>query len=381
VAAPSFVAVSAAVATATTATPAYPAGLAAGDLIVMFVSSNVAGIGSAPAGWTALGSPQTGGGTTVMAWTRTATGSETGTQTVNITSGTKGAAWMTAYRPVKGGTLTASSTYGSAATAAATVTVNGGSLTTLVDDLLVELSLLAAVSTFTTSTFNPILSQPGATMTTTARLSSRTGTNTLYFNQMSGEVTSGGTGAPSTTFTPAGSNGSGSVAYVLVRETVAAFNGSLALGGTGTLGATGKPAMAGATSLAGSGSLAVAGKPSAVGDMSRTGTGTLAISGSVATSGTLTLTSDGTLAAAGAPAATGTLTLAGLGALTVEGQPDTVGTLTLAGVGTLTIAGTAHGPATNITVTAALEPRRWTTLMPAPTKTATLQPRRWVGTL
>lgn len=361
-AAPSFVAVSAAVATGATATPAYPVGLAAGDLIVMFVSSSVSGIGSAPAGWTAIGSPQTGGGTTVMAWWRIATGAETGTQTVTITSGTKGAAWMTAYRPVKGGTLTATGTYGSQAAAASTVTVTGGSITTAVDDLLVELALLTAATSFTSAAFNPVLSQPSATMATTARLASRTSSNTLYFNQMSGEVTTGAAGAPSTTFTTVGSNGSGSAAYILVRETVAAaFAGTVALSGVGALTGAGTPATAGASTLTGAGSLATTGAPSASGALAFTGTGALSL--------------------AGTPGAVGTLALSSNGALTATGTPTTGGVLTLNADGTLTLAGHAQGPATNITVTATLEPSRWAATTPARTKTATLQTRRWAGTL
>ncbi len=70
-----------------------------GDVLILHVSSDVTGIGNAPAGWTEIASIQTGGGISCRTWYRISTGSETGTQTVNVTSGTKGVAgWTREFR-------------------------------------------------------------------------------------------------------------------------------------------------------------------------------------------------------------------------------------------------------------------------------------------
>ena len=143
--------------------------------------------------------------------------------------------------------------------------------------------------------------------------------------------------------------------------TVSAFSGAVALTGAGALSSTGMPALAG--------------------PLQRSGTGTLGATGTATIAGTLNTTANGTLELVGAPSHTGALILSSSGALTLAGFAATTGAINLAAAGSLTLAGMTAGPAINITVTAAFEPRRWSTLMPAPTKTATLQPRRWVGTL
>lgn len=97
----------------TSCTPGYPAGLAADDLILCAVQAREAASASAsmPAGWTLLasvagtfGTVGAGTGPTKMWWFTkdTVTGSESGTVTVTVTSGTVCIAAMFAFRSATG---------------------------------------------------------------------------------------------------------------------------------------------------------------------------------------------------------------------------------------------------------------------------------------
>lgn len=229
-AAPTHVATSAPAATSTTAVAAYPAGLAANDLLMLVVSSDSAGIGqpgTSPAGgWTQQGAVQTGGGTSVAVWVANSDGTEAGSVTTPITGGTKGATWMSAYRAAAGGDiLQATVSRGSDTdTSSTAIGVTGGtSFTTATDDLIVFAGLLAANpggSTFSGGISAGTITQ--ATMGTyTARSSARTGTNTLFYIQADRPVTTGGSAAPAFTATAAGANASGSGIFLRLHESVA----------------------------------------------------------------------------------------------------------------------------------------------------------------
>lgn len=222
-----FVSNSSPVATSTTATPSYPTGLASGDTIILAVSSDSSSIGqpaSAPAsGWTQRGTVQTGGGTSVAMWTATSAGTESGTVSVPITSGTKGAALMAAYRPGAGNSISVVRSQGSDTDSSSTaISVTGGqSLTSAANDLIVFFGLVAAASgTFSAGVSAATITQ--ATMGTyTARISARTGTNTLFYIIADRPVTTGATAAPAFTATAAGANASGAGFFLKLHEVTA----------------------------------------------------------------------------------------------------------------------------------------------------------------
>lgn len=226
-AAPSYVAQGGASAVTTATAPAYPAGIASGDLLLLFVSSDSSSIGSAPAGWTLLGATQTGGGMSCRAWWRTSAGTETGTQTINVTGGTKGVAFITAYRPATGGnTLTPTAFYASDTDATSNaIAMSGSSTTSATDNLWVfSVATVTTASTYTGSATSVSLTQTGATVSQTARFAGRTGTNTVYYGHVDAGVTSGGTGTPNYSSTAAGTgtNAAGSGVFIKVVESSAA---------------------------------------------------------------------------------------------------------------------------------------------------------------
>ena len=222
---PTYVAASTVVATSTSAACTYPAGFAANDLLIMLVSSDAATI-STPANWTLAGSIVTGGGTSVAAFKKTAAGSETGQVIATITGGTKGIATMVAYRPPAGGfsadikAITGAIDSDSSSTA---ISMTGGPITTVTDDLLVAWSLISANGgTFSNiSTANSISMSAGTLGTQTTRNSGRGSSNTLWYLHRDAPVVTGGTGNPAYTATAVGANASGSGLLFAIR-TVAA---------------------------------------------------------------------------------------------------------------------------------------------------------------
>jgi hypothetical protein len=155
-------------------------------------------------------------------WWRTSDGTETGTQTVNVTGGTKGAAWISAYRPSVGGNqLTPLACYGSDTDSSSTaVSFTGPSATSAVDNLWVGMLNVVAPSGSYSGNLTAIgISQSGATVAAdTARFGGRTATNTVAYGHTDAPVTTGGTGAPTYTATAVGANASGSGVLVLVVE-------------------------------------------------------------------------------------------------------------------------------------------------------------------
>jgi hypothetical protein len=222
---PTFVADSTVVATSTTATCTYPAGFAANDLLIMLVSTDATAV-STPSGWTQSGTTSTGGGTSVAVFKKTANGNETGSVTATITGGTKGVATMAAYRPPAGGfsadikAVTGGIDTDSSSTA---ISITGGSITTVTDDLLVVFGLISANGgTFTGNATSPAMSMSAGTLgTQTARATGRAATNTVFYVHRDVPVVTGGTGNPGYTATGAGANASGAAVFFAIR-TVAA---------------------------------------------------------------------------------------------------------------------------------------------------------------
>lgn len=218
---PTFVATSPVVAVTDSATCSYPAGFAAGDLLLMLVSTDGTAI-STPAGFTTAGATTTGGGASVAIFRKVATGAETGTVASTITGGTKGAATIAAYRPAAGEALSVAVFTGGADTDGTTtaVSVTGGSFTTQTNDLLGVFGLVVAAAggAFSAATTSDALAQAGATLgTQTGRIGDRAATDTLYYVLRDAPVTAGGTGAPSYAATAQGANATGAARFFAIR--------------------------------------------------------------------------------------------------------------------------------------------------------------------
>lgn len=117
----------------------------------------------------------------------------------------------------------------------------------------------------------------------------------------------------------------------------AAYSGTAALTGSGSLGVSGAPSVARTAALTGSGTLTTSG--SIGGTIALTGSGSLGVSGSPRPTGTVTLGGSGTLSAAGVPAPAAAVPLFGSGTLTAAGKPSTAGAVALSGSGTLGVSG------------------------------------------
>lgn len=221
---PTFVANSTVVAVAASATCTYPAGFAAGDLLLMLVSTDGTAV-STPTGFVAAGAITSGGGASVAVFRKTATGTETGTVTSTITGGTKGAATIAAYRPAAGeGLGVAVFTGGTDVDDTTTaLSMTGGSFTTEANDLLGVFGLAVAQpagSIFSAVVASASITQTGATLgTQTGRVGGRTGTNTLYYVLRDVAVTTGGTGAPTFAATAQGANATGAARFFAIRAT------------------------------------------------------------------------------------------------------------------------------------------------------------------
>jgi PKD domain len=225
-----YVAVGTAPALTTSASPGYPAGMANGDLMLMFVASDAAATPTVPAGWTQLGVTASGGGVGISTFSRTATGTESGFITVSgVTGGTKGLVWITAYRPGTPGNLlgvSGSTTGADTNTTSTAISATGSSWTTATGDLIVTMIMMAApTGTFTGSATGVAMTSAGSTLgTATGRFGGRTATDTMWHQHRDVPVTVGGTGAPTLVATAVGNNAGGMVSFVRLTETPAPPN-------------------------------------------------------------------------------------------------------------------------------------------------------------
>lgn len=129
-----------------------------------------------------------------------------------------------------------------------------------------------------------------------------------------------------------------SVNNITINNTSGAATGSLTLGGTGALTATGRPGTVGTDAGTGSGTLTNAGKVNVAGTTARSGSGTAAFAGATSVAQAVALSGTGTLALASIPMVA--LTLSGSGALsTPTTAPGLAASLTLSGSGVMTRTG------------------------------------------
>jgi hypothetical protein len=216
---PQFVASGGAVSVNTAAAPAYPAGLAAEDMLLLFLESDSAVLPTI-SGWTAS-SIVTGGGVSGRLYSKTATGSETGTVLISgITGGTKGAAYILAYRRGNpANVLTAFLTGGADTNSTSTAySATSPAVTTATKDTVVAGTLsLAPSGTYSGNLGTPTISQAGGTVVNTARFGGLTGTNTLAFSGGDAQVTAGATGALTLAGTAAGANAAGVTMFAVIH--------------------------------------------------------------------------------------------------------------------------------------------------------------------
>lgn len=220
---PTFVGHGAVFGVTTSAVADLPAGIAARDIAILGVSSDVAAIGAAAAGWLPLGSVFSGGGMNHRLWYRHLTGSESLTSSTVVASiplGSKGVSFTTVYRPVGGSTylwplLSQGADTDNSSTA---VAVSGSSITTTANDLLVAyVTALAAATAFTAVVTGAALTQ--ATMDVQAqRVSARSGSNTISYGLWDRPVLTGATAAPAFTATAVGDNATAAVSFIRLRE-------------------------------------------------------------------------------------------------------------------------------------------------------------------
>lgn len=343
-------------ATATTslAVP-YPAGISAGDLLLMWVAVSVATVPALPAGWTSIvsGSSGTGSQSPSNRWYyKVATGSETGNQSVTHSNATsRGQMWR----------------------------ISGVDQTTPID----------VVGTHTAAAIGAATTHPGVTTTVTgaqvwasAMKNSSGGTYPTVTSPFTmTEVLDDGTPYPTVQvsyLTWSGSGATGTVTFGTDTSVRAGYD-VLALRPAAD-SVTGSAAVtAPAVTASGSGTLTITGSADATAPAAAaTATGDLTVTGAGATAGpaaqaagagTLTVTGTGASSAVvGVVAGTGVLTVTGTGAVTAPpatasgagGGTAVTGSAamlapaaTASASGTLTITGTGSASAPPATVAAA----------------------------
>lgn len=310
-AAPSYVGQGGAVATSTMAAPSYPASIAAGDALLLCVSTNGSAMGAAPAGWTQVDTTQVGGGIRKAVFYKIAAGGESGSVTVTgLTGGTKGEAEIIRISPsTPGNLITVTGTgWTDTDTGSTAFGGTGSSWTSDPDCLIVStVTALAPTGSYSANATGPDIAQAGATVNTTARFAGRTGSNTIYYALQTASVSSGGTGAPSFSATTVGANGAGAGMLVLLREGSSAVDVTL----TGDVAAMTLDAPAGTVTT--TSNVTLTGPPATVTVSAVTGTATLTSNiddtGDIATitlaapAGTVTATSVVDVSLTGQPAA------------------------------------------------------------------------------
>ena len=210
----SYVANSAPQVTAAAATPSYPASIALNDCCLWYICSDSASIGAPPAGWQQIGPVVTAGGVSSAVFTKPLLGTESGTQNVAITGGTKGVTFMVAYRSSTGKMITATNTGGADADTSNNVfTCVGAAATTVAGDWIVGMTtaLAAASGAFSAAASGLSLAQANAAMGAgVPRTGTRTASNTMGYELYDRPITTGATGAITYTSTWTGANAAGS---------------------------------------------------------------------------------------------------------------------------------------------------------------------------
>jgi hypothetical protein len=340
----------------TSAAVPYPGSLAANDLISMYLSSDSSSITTSQSGWTFQGSITTGGGVSQGVWTKLATGSETGNYTFSgITGGTKGVAWMTAFRGSVG-TLSGSPVFGADTNSSnTTVSATGSSVTSVAGDYIDALvCLFAASGTFSGNNTSPVISQAGATVTSTARFAGRTGTNTIVYGGIDGAVTAGATGAPSYSATTVGANGTGQVIFQLIHETQT-ITGDATAAATAALSTTGAVEQVASVLILTTAGLAADGSVQQVASVTLGATAGLTADGSVTQVASAALATTAGLTADGGAQQVADATLATTAGLTADASAQQVAEATLAVTAALAAAGDVEAGGVEVEGAATME--------------------------
>lgn len=219
---PTFVSVGTAATGTTALAIAYPASLAAGNKLLMFVQTNGSAV-STPTGWTALGT--LAGDTAVFG--KDSTGSETGTNAVTCTGGTVSSGYIAQYAPATGGDVLTPHVVSIIDTDTSSTAINeiGASTACVTGDAMIAgWEAVPASGSFSgTVTTQGLHYTGGPTIGSVAsRTNIKNTAGTMCYGLADGVITAGGTGLPSYTATAAGANASGSGYIVLLRESTPA---------------------------------------------------------------------------------------------------------------------------------------------------------------
>lgn len=200
----------------TSVAPGYPT-VSAGNKILLLVVTRSGGTIVAPGGvWAVELAPTTLGSMTVAVYSTVATGSESGTQTINITTGDSSVGKMIAYSASAGNAVqVALVTTGGDAASDTSFAASGSSLTSVTNDVLLAVIGVSDDPALTSRS----LTQSGATLGTQT-VQANFGTTLGLDSRMElvdRPVTTGGTGAPSFSAT-ATTSITGEVVFLVLRE-------------------------------------------------------------------------------------------------------------------------------------------------------------------
>lgn len=354
----------------TSVAPSYPAGISAGDCLVLIVgqkpSTANGGTATTPSGWTLRDSITGAGGygttlgadtgnTNVFVYTKdTVTGSETGTQSVTI--GTNNVSWAVIVRiPDSGGTLSYGATDGQDTTAgnvSVTTAANPGFTT---GDLALWAMCIPTDVTTPAQFSAHAITATGATFGTAGELAepdSATGNDIGGFIAYASVTSGTSTAAPVITATAGGTNTNvrGGLVVLRVRETITTVNGTATVTGTSStsnLGAIDERAAAN-TSTTG---LQLT---SQFGTIDETGTATATTTGAQATSQAASISGAGAAVGtvAGSQSASSAGTVTATGTTAVNATATATGVSASSQAGSITAVGSALDAIAGVEVTA-----------------------------
>lgn len=181
-------------------TPSYPAGIASGDLFVLVAVGYISGV-TAPSGWSTVYGPNTAFGTQnsyVFAKDSRASGSESGTITVNADTGNRGNCRIYAFRHCYG--TTATDPFEAHGTASGTGAVTNPTVT---PTTTARLGVLCAMGYSTSGSVTVGGTPSGGTW---AEITEYDGPTDIFYQQLQTVDLSGGGAISGGTTTAAGTN-------------------------------------------------------------------------------------------------------------------------------------------------------------------------------
>lgn len=337
---------------------AYPASIAAGDLLVCCVVNKIpTNKPTTPAGWTLQNSPQVLGGsggqttdsgdTYVSIYTKVADGTESGSLAITITGGTAAGGRMFRYTSATGAYLIAQvggdAEFGwtlqtiievDPSTPMSNLALTSGDMVLVVfGSNSARIDITSTAITETGITFGT------RNVRTTANSDKFTVGNNVSLYVNDGLVTAGTANTnpvPKITNTSQGADDpSGAIVVLRIRET----------GGGGSV--TGAAVGTSATAAAAGGKLAAAGTATATSATTATAAGKLDAAGAAVATSASAAAAAGALAAAGAASPTSTSTASADGAVTRGGAADATSTTTAAAGAVVSYAGSASSSASS----------------------------------